>query len=70
MFIHKRHSFSVINIRDTCKDKELEACAVKLKISTIILCIFTIYLSPSRNVRFFLKHLENILKKYINLKIN
>jgi hypothetical protein len=70
MFIHKRHSFADINIRDTCKDKELEACAVKLKISTIILCILIIYRSPSGNFRFFLKGLENILKKIYKTEIN
>jgi hypothetical protein len=63
MFIHKRLSFSVINIIEFCKDKALEACAVKLKISTITLCILAIYRSPSRNFGFFLNGLENVPKK-------
>jgi hypothetical protein len=63
MFILKRYSFSVINIINYCKDKELEARALKLKFSAIKMCILPIYRSPSGNFRFFLNGLENILKK-------
>ncbi|PNF43744.1 hypothetical protein B7P43_G13769 [Cryptotermes secundus] len=63
MYIHKRFSFSVINIARHCKEKELEACALKLKLSSINVCIITVYRSPSGNFQFFLNGLENILKK-------
>jgi hypothetical protein len=66
IFSLKGYSFSVINIANHCKDKELEACALKLKISAIKMCILPIYRSPSGNFRFFLNGLENILKKFIN----
>jgi hypothetical protein len=63
MFSLKKYKFSVINIVKHCKDKELEACALKLKFSTIKLCILTIYRSPSGNFQFFLNGLEHIPKK-------
>jgi hypothetical protein len=65
-FILKRYSFSVMNIDKYYKDKELETCALKLKLSNIKICILTIYRSPSVNFRFFLNGLENILNKFLN----
>jgi exonuclease III len=63
MYILKRFLFSVINIYKYCKDKDLEACAIKLKSSSMNICILTVYRSPSGNFQFFLNGLENILKK-------
>jgi hypothetical protein len=63
MYILKRFSFSVIDIIKYCKDKDLEACAIKFKLSFMTICILTVYRSPSGNFQFFLNGLENILKK-------
>jgi hypothetical protein len=65
MNVLKRFSFSVINITKYCKDKDLEACAIKLKLLFMNVCTLTIYRSPSGNFPFFLNGLENILKKNI-----
>jgi exonuclease III len=70
MYILKRFSFSVINILKYCKDKDLEACAVKFKSSSMNICIFTVYRSPSGNFQFLLNGLENILKKIYNPHIH
>jgi hypothetical protein len=61
MYILKRFPFSVINLREHCNDKDLEACAVKLKLSLMIICIITVYRSPRGNYQLFLKGLENII---------
>jgi hypothetical protein len=43
MFTQKHFPFSVINIEKFCKDKELEASALKLDFLSIKVCIITIY---------------------------
>jgi exonuclease III len=63
MFIQKQFSFSVINIEIFCKEKELEACALKLKLLSSNVCIITVYRSPNGNFQSFLKGLDNIIKK-------
>jgi exonuclease III len=62
MYILKRFPFSVLNLTEHCRDKDLEACAVKLNLSLMTICILTVYRSPSGNYQ-FLKGLEYILKK-------
>jgi hypothetical protein len=63
MYVNKRYSFSVINIARYCKEKELEACALKLQSLSINVCIITVYRSPGGNFQFFLNCSENILNK-------
>ena len=53
----------VINIEKFCKDKKLEACALKLDFSPFKVCIFTVYRSPNGNLQYFIKGLDNIIKK-------
>jgi hypothetical protein len=62
MYILKKLSFTSINLTKYCKDKDLEACAIKLKLSTTNTCILTIHRSPVGNFQFFLNGLEVILK--------
>jgi len=56
-------TFSVINIEKFCKDKELEACDLKLDFLSIKGCIITVYRSPNGNFQCFIKGLDNIIKK-------
>ncbi|MDR2829930.1 MAG: hypothetical protein LBB45_02660, partial [Methanobrevibacter sp.] len=63
MYVNKRYPFSVINIARYCKEKELEACALKLQLQSINIFIITVYRSPSGNFQFFLNGLENIINK-------
>jgi hypothetical protein len=62
MYILKKLSFTSVNLTKYCKDKDLEACAIKLKLSTTNICILTVYRSPVGNFQFFLNGLEAILK--------
>jgi hypothetical protein len=61
-YILKRFLFSAINIK-YYKDKELEACAIKLKLLSMNVCVLAVYRSPNGNFQFFLYGLENVLKK-------
>jgi exonuclease III len=63
MFIRKYFSFSVISIKEFCKDKELEACALRLYFLHFKVCIITVYRSPNGNFQYFVKGLENITNK-------
>jgi len=45
----------VSNIEKLCKDKELEACALKLDFLSIKVCIITVYRSPNGNFQYFIK---------------
>jgi len=52
MFNQKHFPYSVINIGKFCKDKELEACALKLAFLSITVCIITVYRSPNGNFQY------------------
>jgi hypothetical protein len=38
-FVYTSLKFSAINIQELCKDKDLEACAVKLEFASTIICL-------------------------------
>jgi len=63
MFIQKHFPFLVINIEIFCDDKDLEACALKLDLLPFKICIITLYRSPNGNFQYFIKGLDNIIKK-------
>jgi hypothetical protein len=60
MFVQKYFQFLVINIEKFCKDKELEACALRLDFLPFKVCIITVYRSPNGNFQYFIKGLDNI----------
>jgi exonuclease III len=48
MYILKSLTFTTINLTKYCKDKDLEACAIKLKLATTYICIlYSYYLSST-----------------------
>jgi len=58
----KHFPFSVINIEKFCKDKDLEACALKLDLLPFKICVITVYRSPIGNFQYIIKGLGNIIK--------
>jgi hypothetical protein len=46
LFIQKHLSYSIVNIEKYCKDKELEACALRLDFLSFKICVITVYRSP------------------------
>jgi exonuclease III len=63
IYVHNSLDFEVINIRELCIDKAMEACAVKCKFLSSIFCILAIYRSPSSNFSLFITQLETVIKK-------
>jgi hypothetical protein len=53
IFIHESIHFVNNNLIEYCKEKDLEACAVKLHLQSCIICITTIYRSPPGNFLYF-----------------
>jgi len=58
-----------ISLDKYCKDKDIEICAVRLKITPIQLIILAIHGSPSGNFTNFLKNLDSILNTWYSNKI-
>ena len=50
-----------INLDEFCKEQDIEACAVKINLSSLTICILSIYRSPMGNFLHFLRTLESIL---------
>ena len=60
-YIHKLFQFSNINVHKFCKEKDLEACVVKLYLPCCTIGIVNIYRSPSGSFEHFLNNLETLL---------
>jgi hypothetical protein len=54
IFAHKSLTFDIVTVRELCKDKAMEACAVKCKFFSTMFCITAIYRSPSSNFQLFI----------------
>jgi hypothetical protein len=61
IFTHETIQFSNINLSKFCKEKDLEMCAVKLRLLSCEICIITIYISPTRDFQYFIDNLKKIL---------
>jgi hypothetical protein len=61
IFVYKNLDFFSISLDKYCKVKDIEICAVRLKITPIQLIVLAIYRSPSFNFTNFLKNLDSIL---------
>jgi hypothetical protein len=55
-----------IDVDEYCKDKDFEACAMKLNIGSKIFCITKIYRAPTGNIDVFITKLYIILRKLYN----
>jgi len=62
--------FSPISLDNYCKEKDIEVCAVRLKITPIQLIILAIYRSHSGNFSNFLKNLDSILNTWHSIKVD
>jgi exonuclease III len=68
IFIHEDLEFYPISLDKYCKEKDAEACAVKLNINSIKLIILAIYRSPQGNLNNFLKNLDSVLNMWYSNK--
>jgi hypothetical protein len=49
IFVRSTLQFSNINLDEFCKEQDIEACAVRINISSLTICIISIYKSPMGN---------------------
>ena len=70
MYVHKCLEFVNINIENCCKEKDFEACAIKLNLNSTHIYIITTYRAPSRNFDSFINKLDTILRKLYNATLD
>ena len=61
IFVHDTLTYTNIDLSRYCNELDLEACAIKMRISDIVFCTLCIYRSPTSNFLNFLCLLESIL---------
>jgi hypothetical protein len=64
-YVHRSLKFVSIGLEKHFKEKDFEACALKLYINFKSVCIVTICRAPSGNFNSFITKLGTILRKYI-----
>jgi exonuclease III len=69
IFVHEDLDFFSISLDKYCKEKDIEVCAVRLKITPIQLIILVIHRPPSGNFTNFLKNVDSILNTWYSNKI-
>ena len=47
IFVHDSLQCTNINLDEFCKEQDIEACAVRINLSSLTICIISIYRSPS-----------------------
>ena len=63
--MHKSQKIESVDI-ENCKEKNLEACAIKLNLNFTHICIITTYRAPSGNFDFFINNLDLVLRNLYN----
>jgi hypothetical protein len=59
--LHDTLSYVSIDLTEYCNEQDLEACALKFKISNNVFCILCIYRSPTGNFGTFIHLIESLL---------
>jgi hypothetical protein len=49
IFVHKNLRHTSIDLTEYCKDKDFEACAIKIHLNSRKVCIIALYRAPSGN---------------------
>jgi len=70
IYILKDIQFNTINLDQYNEEKDLEICALKLRLSSCNFTIICIYRSPTGNFTYFLNQLESIFKKLYKTSTN
>jgi hypothetical protein len=69
IFVQKNLRHVSIHLVKYCKDKDFEACAIKIYLNTRKVCIITIYRAPSGSFDAFITKLYAILKKLFTVTV-
>ena len=70
IFIHDTLPYTSIDLNEYCNEQDLEACALKFKISNNVFCILFIYRPPTGNFKTFIHLLELLLNRLYTDSIN
>jgi len=62
MYVHNNLTFSNIDFSEYCKEKDFEACAIKLTTISPNVCTIKIYRSPTGNFNCFLQNLDKVFQ--------
>lgn len=62
IYTHSSLNPTSINLTKYCKEKDIEICAVKITVQSMVLCIITVYRSPTGNFNLFLESVEAVLQ--------
>ena len=63
IFVHDTLSYTSIDLNEYCNEQDLEACALKLKISNNVFCILCIYRPPTGNFATFIHLFQSLLNR-------
>jgi len=73
IYTHNSLYSTTVNLSKYCTEKDIEICAVKIELQSIVLCILTVYRSPSGNFNHFLDTIKarflQLWKLFFNLHI-
>jgi exonuclease III len=66
IYVQKGIEYEKLNIGNLCQDKNIEACAIKIKCNKKNICIIAIYRAPSGNFESFFTNMDSILRIVYN----
>ena len=66
IFVHDTLQYTNIKLDEFCKEQDIEACAIKIHLSSLTIGIICIYRSPTGNFVHFLYTLDSILNFVYN----
>ena len=69
IFVHDTLQCTNINLDEFCKEQDNEACAVRINLSSLTICIISIYRLPTENVLHTLDSILNFLHNTIEIII-
>jgi hypothetical protein len=67
-YIRADLEYTPVHLTQFCEEKNSKICAIKILSGKIKIFVLCTYRSPSGNVDYFIKMLDNLLSFYINLK--
>ena len=70
IFVHDTLSYTSIDLNEYCNEQDLEACALKFKISNNVFCILCIYRPPTGNFATFIHLFESLLNRLYTNSLN
>jgi hypothetical protein len=66
IFVHDTLQCTNINLDEFCKEQDTEACAVRINLSSITICIISVYRSPMGNFLHFLHTSEDFILSFLH----